>query len=87
LENYFYVIPAQADGTNITVQATVEAAGTHVGEEMVIRVRNSIGSAITTPTAPTTPTEGMTELLIQLLPFIAIAIVAAIGGICVKKRR
>ena len=91
LENYFYVIPAQADGTNITVQATVEASGTHVGEEMVIRVRDSIGSAITTPTSttPTTPTttEGIPELLVQLLPYIAIAIVAAIGGLCVKKRR
>jgi phosphatidylserine/phosphatidylglycerophosphate/cardiolipin synthase-like enzyme len=95
-ENFFYVIPAQADGTNITVQASVQAGGVwHQGEEMVIRVRDSIGSAITTTTSSTittttistTTTEDVNELIMQLLPYIAIAIVAAIGGICVKKRR
>lgn len=97
-ENYFYVISPQADGTNITVQASVQAGGVwYVGEEMVIRVRNSIGSIITTPTTtPTTPTSGSTtpttpgptpDTLMQLIPYIAIAIVAVIGGICLKKRR
>jgi len=91
LENYFYVIPAQADGTNITVQATVEAAGTFVGEEMVIRVRNEIATPTTTPTTTPTPTTSTTpdpnaDLIAQALPFIALAIVAAIGGLCYKKK-
>lgn len=84
LENYFYVISPQADGTNITVQASVEAGGVwHVGEEMVIRVRNSIGSGTTT----TTTVDSLTQLLVELAPYIALAVVAAIGGICVKKKR
>jgi phosphatidylserine/phosphatidylglycerophosphate/cardiolipin synthase-like enzyme len=82
-ENYFYVIPAQADGTNITVQASVVASGvTHVGEEMVIPVRNSLGSITTTPTTP----DSITQLIIELAPYIALAIVAVIGGLFVKKR-
>ncbi|MHA1663479.1 MAG: phospholipase D-like domain-containing protein, partial [Candidatus Thorarchaeota archaeon] len=85
-ENYFYVIPAQADGTNITVQASVQAGGVwYQGEEMVIRVRDSIGSAMTT-TTPTTP-DDTAALIAQLLPYIAIAIVAVIGGLCIKKRK
>lgn len=98
-ENYFYVITPQADGTNITVQASVQAGGIwHVGEEMVIRVRNSIGSIITTPTTttsgstPTTTTSGSTTpttpgSIAELIPFIAIAIVAVIGAICFKQKR
>ncbi|MHA2080579.1 MAG: phospholipase D-like domain-containing protein, partial [Candidatus Thorarchaeota archaeon] len=97
LENYFYVISPQTDRTNITVQASVHAGGIwHVGEEMVIRVRDSIGSVITTPpttpsTSPTpTPTPtggGIGELIAQLLPYIAIAVVAVIGAVCVKMRK
>ncbi|MFW9816065.1 MAG: hypothetical protein ACFFEW_09070, partial [Candidatus Thorarchaeota archaeon] len=103
-ENYFYVISPQADGTNITVQAIVTAGGVpYVSIPMVIRVRDSIGSIITTPTTTTTtpsttptttttPTgsttpDGTTQLLMELLPYIAIAVVAAIGGLCIKKRR
>jgi len=86
-ENYFYVIPAQADGTNITVQATVVANSvTYVGEEMVIRIRDSLGS-ITTTTTTTTPPDSITQLIIELAPYIALAIIAVIGGLCVKKRR
>ncbi len=85
LENYFYVIPSQADGTNITIQATVEAAGTHVGEEMVIRIRNEIATPTTTTTT-TTPPDGLAQLIADLLPYIAMTIVAVIAGICYKKR-
>ena len=88
LENYFYVIPAQADGTNITVQAIVEAAGTHVGEEMVIRVRDEIATTIPPPTSTTTTTtDDINALIMQLLPYIVIAVVAVIGALCVKQRR
>jgi len=100
LENYFYVIPVQADGTNITVQAIVEAAGTHVGEEMVIRVRDEIATIITTTTSTTTDTttgitttdgtdstDGIVDLLIQYAPFIIIAVVGAIAAVCLKSRR
>jgi hypothetical protein len=99
-ENYFYVLSPQADGTNITVQATVTAGGVpYVSTPMVIRVRDSIGSVITTPTSTTTPSATTTptgsttpttptpDLLLELLPYIAIAVVAALGGLCVKKRR
>lgn len=91
-ENFYYVISPQADGTNITVQAQVESGGIwHVGEEMVIRVRDSIGSVITTTTTTTTTTntttEGVGQLIAELLPYIAMAVVAAIAGICVKKKR
>ncbi len=91
-ENYMFVISPQVDGTNITVQASVQAGGIwHVGEEMVIRVRNSIGSIITTPST-TTSTSGSTtpatpSSLAELIPYIAIAIVAVIGGICFVKRK
>ncbi|MFW9838457.1 MAG: phospholipase D-like domain-containing protein [Candidatus Thorarchaeota archaeon] len=103
LENYNHTIPAQADGTNITVQATIVAGGlTYVGEEMVIRVRDSIGpiteppttttpsTTSTTTTPSTTPPPGdgdLAALIAELLPYIALAIVAAIGAICIKKRR
>ena len=81
LENFHRIIAAQADGTDITVQASIEAGGVwHVGEEMVIHVRNSIGSSATTP-PPVDP--GIAELI----PYIAMAIVAVIGVICLKKRK
>ncbi|MGY5858465.1 MAG: phospholipase D-like domain-containing protein [Candidatus Thorarchaeota archaeon] len=81
-ENFFYIIPAQADGTNIIVQASVESGGVwHQGEEMVIRVRDSIGSAMTTPPDPNA------ELIAQLLPYIVMAVVAVIGALCYKQKR
>ncbi len=79
LENYIHTIAAQADGTDITVQASIEAGGVwHVGEEMVIRVRNHIGSTAPPPLDPA---------IAELIPYIAMAIVAVIGVICFKKRK
>ncbi|MFW9834093.1 MAG: phosphatidylserine/phosphatidylglycerophosphate/cardiolipin synthase family protein [Candidatus Thorarchaeota archaeon] len=94
LENYIYTIPAQADGTDITVQATITAGGvTYVGMEMVIHVRDSIGSVVTpttttSPTSSPTPTDnGLNQLIAELIPYIALAIIAVIGAICFKKRK
>jgi phosphatidylserine/phosphatidylglycerophosphate/cardiolipin synthase-like enzyme len=92
-ENYYHIIPAQSDGTNITVVGRVKVGSTwHVGMPMVIRVRDSIGSVITSPTtSPTTTTETidpLMQLLIDYAIYIAIAIVAAIiGAVFYKKRR
>jgi hypothetical protein len=87
-ENFFHEIGPQPDGTNITVIAYVESLGLESkGLEMVIPVRDAIGSVITTPitTPSTTPTSS--NALMELIPYIAIAIVAVIGGICVVKRK
>lgn len=92
-ENFFHEIGPHPDGTNITVIAYVESLGAESkGLEMVIPVRNAIGSAITTATTTTTltwtTTTGSTsDLIMTLLPYIAIAIVAVIGGICFVKRK
>ena len=91
LENFFYEIGPQPDGTNITVVAYVESLGVESkGLEMVIPVRDSIGSVITSPTPTTTPTTtpgGLDPAIVELIPYIAMAIVAIIGVICVKKRK
>ncbi len=91
-ENYFYEIGPQSDGTNITVKAYVYSSSEWSSSlEIVIPVRDSIASPTTptstAPTTPTTPTEDTNALIIQLLPYIAIAVVAAIAGLCIKKRR
>ncbi len=88
LENFFHEIGPQADGTNITVKAYVYSLSEwSSGLEMVIPVRDSIGSIITTTTTTTTtPPDGLAQLIADLLPYIAMAIVAAIAGICYKKR-
>jgi phosphatidylserine/phosphatidylglycerophosphate/cardiolipin synthase-like enzyme len=87
LENFVHTIPAQADRTNITVQASIEAGGVwHVGVEMVIRVRNSVGSVITSST-PTPTDNGLAELIAELLPYIAMAVIAVIGAVCYKQRK
>lgn len=85
LENFFHEIGPQPDGTNITVKAYVYSLGVwSSGLEMVIPVRDSIGSIITTTTTTTsTPPDELAELI----PFIAMAIVAIIAGICFKKRK
>jgi len=53
-EFFTYQIPAQADGTNITVVAYVQVnpgvASWYRGFEMVIHVRDSLGSIVTTTT-------------------------------------
>ncbi|MFW9909006.1 MAG: phosphatidylserine/phosphatidylglycerophosphate/cardiolipin synthase family protein [Candidatus Thorarchaeota archaeon] len=83
MENYFQVIPAQADMTNITVVGRVRVGAVwHTGLPMVIRVRNSIASPTTTPT-PTTTTPPPTDPLAQFLAEFGIWLaVAGIGIIC-----
>ncbi len=90
LENYYYVIPAQADMTNITVVGRILVGSTwYTGVPMVIRVRNSIASptptTTTTPTTPTTPATP-TPTLDPVAQFIADyglwLAVAGIGIIC-----
>ncbi len=85
LENFFHEIGPQTDGTNITVKAYVYSLGVwSSGLEMVIPVRDSIGSIITTTTTTTTTPP---DALAELIPFIAMAIIAIIAGICFKKRK
>ena len=84
-ENFFYEIAPQADGTNITVKAYVNSLSEwSSGLEMVIPVRNSIGSAMTTTT--TTTNDELAELIAAAIPYILIAVVAAIGGLCYKQQ-
>ncbi|MFX0046334.1 MAG: hypothetical protein ACFE8Z_10845, partial [Candidatus Hermodarchaeota archaeon] len=90
LESYSRLLPAQADGTNITVQASIRIGSTwHVGMEMVIRVRNSIGPLPTTTgttTATTTPNP-LLEFLAEWGIYIAAAIAAVILGIVFQRRK
>ncbi|MGY5880031.1 MAG: phospholipase D-like domain-containing protein [Candidatus Thorarchaeota archaeon] len=88
LENFFHEIAPQPDGTNITVKAYVYSLSEwSSGLEMVIPVRNSIGSTMTTTTTTTTTTnEELAELIAAAIPFILIAVVAAIGGLCYKQK-
>ncbi|MGY5855750.1 MAG: phospholipase D-like domain-containing protein [Candidatus Thorarchaeota archaeon] len=93
-ENFFHEIGPQPDGTNITVIAYVESLGEESkGLEMVIPIRDSIGSVITTPTPPptTTPTtttdDGIVALIVELLPYIVMAVVAVIAAVCFKQRK
>ena len=88
-EDYTYEIPAQADGTNISVQAFVRN-GTiwHSSLVMVIQVRDSIGSvATTTTTTTTTPPDPIAEFLAAYGPIIAIVVVVVIviGGFLAKQ--
>ncbi|TFG32953.1 hypothetical protein EU528_02000 [Candidatus Thorarchaeota archaeon] len=86
-ENFFHVIGPQADGTNITVKAYVYSLSEwSSGLEMVIPVRNSIGSVITTTTTTTTTTDELAQLIAQAIPYVLLAVVAAIGGLCYKKQ-
>lgn len=86
LESYSRLLPAQADGTNITVQASIRVGTTwYVGMEMVIRVRNSIGSLPTTTT--TTTVDPLMQFLLEWGIYIAAAIAAVILGIIFKRRK
>jgi phosphatidylserine/phosphatidylglycerophosphate/cardiolipin synthase-like enzyme len=86
LESYSRLLPAQADGTNITVQASIRIGATwYVGMEMVIRVRNSIGSLPTTTV--TTTVDPLTQFLIEWGVYIAAAVAAVILGIVFTKRK
>jgi phosphatidylserine/phosphatidylglycerophosphate/cardiolipin synthase-like enzyme len=90
-ENFFHEISPQPDGTNITVKAYVYSLGEwSSGLEMVIPVRDSIGSIITTPPTTTTPTptvNPLLELIIDLLPYILMGVVAIIAAVFFKQRR
>ncbi len=82
-ENYFYDISPQADGTNITVVGRIRVGTTwHIGVPMVIRVRNSIGSAITTSTTTTPPptTDPAAEFMATYGVYIIIGAIAALCG-------
>ncbi|MFX1564062.1 MAG: phospholipase D-like domain-containing protein [Promethearchaeota archaeon] len=83
-ENYFYVIPAQLDGTNITVVGRIREGSTwHIGLPMVIRVRDKIGSVITTtPTSSTPPIPGFPLVAI----FLALMMVF-VPTIVIRRRR
>jgi hypothetical protein len=84
LESYSRLLPAQADGTNVTVQASIRIGSTwYVGMEMVIRVRNSIGSLPTT----TTTVDPLIQFLTEWGVYIAAAIAAVILGIVFKTRK
>jgi len=84
LENYYYLIGAQADGTNITVQSFVEASSVwYKSIEFVIPVRDSLGSTTSIPTTPTTPTTTATDPLAQFLAEFGIWLaIAGIGIVC-----
>ncbi|MFW9965165.1 MAG: phospholipase D-like domain-containing protein [Candidatus Sifarchaeia archaeon] len=90
-ENFFYEIDPQPDMTNITVKPYVQSEGVwYSGLELIIPVRDSIGSIITTPTSPTTPTttvDPLIELIMELVPYIVMGLVAIIAAVFVKKRR
>ncbi len=83
-ENYFLEISPQPDGTNITAIARIRAASTwHTGFPMVIRVRDSIGSAIVPTTAtptPTTTTQSIMDVIMANLPYIIIGVIVVIVG-------
>ena len=82
-QSFYHIVASQPDGTNITVKAYVYSLSEwSSGLEMVIPVRDSIGSIITTTTTP--PPD---DALAELIPFIVMAIVAVIAGICFKKRK
>ncbi len=77
-ENFWYLIPAQPDGTNVTVVGRIRITnGTwYTGIPMVIRVRDSLGWVPVTTTTPATPQDFLT----QYWPFIAVILVAIFGG-------
>ena len=82
-ENYFYVLPAQADTTNITVKAYVFVGGSgYVSDPIVIRVRDSI-PAVLPPTTFTTPTIIILPPPIDLVEIISNLIPIAFGGVLV----
>ncbi|UCE11129.1 MAG: hypothetical protein JSW61_04110 [Candidatus Thorarchaeota archaeon] len=83
LENYFYEISAQADGTNITVVGRIRVSATwHIGVPMVIRVRNSIAPLTTTTTPPP-------DFMATYGPLMIAAIIAVLcggGGYAARRR-
>ncbi len=62
LENFFREIPAQPDGTNITVVGRIRNATTwHIGIPMVIRVRNALVTVNQPPSTPTLADPGTVD--------------------------
>jgi phosphatidylserine/phosphatidylglycerophosphate/cardiolipin synthase-like enzyme len=88
-ENFYYEIDPQPNGTNITVIAYVTSLGVESkGLEMVIPVRDSIGSIVTTSTSTLTPNgNDIAALIGELLPYLAVALVAIVAAACFKKRK
>ncbi len=87
-ENYYHVIPAHSDGTNITVVGRVRVGSTwHVGMPMIIRVRDSIGSVITTPITPPDIDDPVAEFVAEYGLYIAGAVVAVIIIANIMKKR
>ncbi|MFW9801738.1 MAG: phosphatidylserine/phosphatidylglycerophosphate/cardiolipin synthase family protein [Candidatus Thorarchaeota archaeon] len=91
--NYDYVIPQQADGTNITVKAYVEwTNGTHTiwheSMERVIRVRDSLGSIPppTTTPPPPPPPDGIVALLAEYGIYIIAAVAALVLAVVFRRR-
>jgi phosphatidylserine/phosphatidylglycerophosphate/cardiolipin synthase-like enzyme len=83
-ENFFYVIPAQPDGTNITIVGRIRVDSTwHTGIPMVIRVRNDIGYAPTTTAPPPPPPIDWYQIAI----FAIIAISVIVVAVFLKKSR
>lgn len=90
-ENYFYEIVPQADGTNITVQAFITAAGADYGGlELVIPVRDDFGITTTTTSTTTTTTttalDPITQFLVEYGIYIAAVVAAVILGVFFKKK-
>ncbi|NWF94591.1 MAG: hypothetical protein HXY34_00440 [Candidatus Thorarchaeota archaeon] len=83
-ENYFYNIPAQPDGTNITVVGRILVGSTwHIGVPMVIRVRNALGSVTSTTTPPIEP-PAIDPLMATVL--IVVLVICGGGGTAAYKK-
>jgi phosphatidylserine/phosphatidylglycerophosphate/cardiolipin synthase-like enzyme len=92
-ENYFYVLSHQSDGTNITVQAFVQAASVwYRGIQLVIPVRDDLGittpttQPTTPPTTPPPPPYGIVELLAEYGIYIIAAVAVVVLAAVFKKR-
>ncbi len=79
LENYWHLIPAQPDGTDVTVVGRIRIAnGTwYIGVPMVIHVRDSLGWSPTTTT--TTSPQGQ-DFWTQYGPLIILIVAFILGG-------
>ncbi len=76
-ETYSYLISPQADYTNITVKAYIRAAGVWYSNlEMVIHVRDSLGSVPTTTAPPPPPPIDWYQIAIYAIIAIGVIVVA-----------
>jgi phosphatidylserine/phosphatidylglycerophosphate/cardiolipin synthase-like enzyme len=84
LENFFYEIPPQADGTNITVVGRIRVGSTwHIGLPMNIPVRNTLG---TIPPTPTPTPEIPLDIIIASAVIGLIIIIVTYAWIRFKKK-